>query len=276
MTPRMSQGCALVLLLAMAVATAAGMIAWGPIELQAGDHRFADERAWMNLPQALNVLACAPLVATGLWGMAAVSRSGWPVSLRTPLFAFFVLATLMSVVSAAYHMAPSDAGYVVTHLFAAGTMTMLALGFFAERVDPLFGSGPAVAAGCCAAGFAALWWFAGDLSSGHGDLRALFFLQGVPLLLIPAGALSLPGRFTAATDWLVMLSLYLLARSLGVVDAAVLASTGWISGHTLMHLLLAGVAGCLAYRVGVTPGCTQSLATLVESTQRSTSLNTSS
>lgn len=277
MTPRMSQGCALVLLLAMAVAMGVGLLAWGPIELQASDHGFADEIAWMGVPQALNVMACLPLIVAGLWGMAAISRSGWPVALRTPWFAFFVLTTLMSAASGMYHLAPSDAGYVVTHLFAAAAMTMLALGFFAERVDPLFGSGPAVAAGCCTAGLCALWWFAGDLTSGHGDLRPLLFLQTVPLLLIPAGALSLPGRLTTTTDWLLMLGLYLLARSAGTADAATLAATGWISGHTLMHLLLAGVAGTLAYRAGVAPGFAHSTASsLVEPTQRNTSLNTSS
>jgi len=50
MSPRMSQGCTLVLLLAMMLALAVGLTAWGPISLQPGDHAYADPRAWVYVP----------------------------------------------------------------------------------------------------------------------------------------------------------------------------------------------------------------------------------
>jgi len=276
MSPRMSQGAALVLLLAMMLAMAVGMMAWGPIELLPSDHRFADLRVWLGLPQAFNALACVPLVVVCALGIVGMQRSRWPMALRTPCMGFFTLAALMSLSAIAYHLEPSDAGYVLGHAFAAGAMTMLGLAFMAERIDTLFGSAPAVLGAMSVVGFATLWWFAGNWATGHGDLRALVFLQSLPLLLIPAGALSLQGRFTRGGDWLVMLSLYLLARSADLADQRLFDATG-VGGHALMHLLLAAVAGCIAYRAGVVPGDKRSAApSLSEPTQRRTSLNTSS
>lgn len=275
MSPRMSQGCALVLLLAMMVAMAAGMMAWGPIELSAADHAFADGRRFIGLPNALNTLACLPLGAAAFWGARVMATTSWPQPLRTPWLAFFVLAALMSASAAAYHADPSDAGYVLAQLFASGAMTMLTIAFMAERLDPWFGSATAIAAGAAVAGGAGLWWVAGDIATGHGDLRPLFYLQVLPLLLVPAGAPGLAGRFTRPTDWFFMLGMYLVARSVGLLDEAVLSATGSISGHTLMHLLLTGVVLCAAYRAAP-PTRGSADTSLVDPTQRSTSLNTSS
>jgi hypothetical protein len=81
------------------------------------------------------------------------------------------------------------------------------------------------------------------------DLRPLLFLQLLPVLLIPAGALGLTGAYTAKTDWLVILGLYVTARACDAGDDTVLRFTGQaISGHALMHLCLAGVTAWLAYR----------------------------
>jgi len=277
MSPRMSQGCTLVLLLAMMFALAVGLMAWGPISLQPGDHQYADQRSWAGIPNALDALSCLLLAGAAVWGMLATRRSAWPATLRAPWLAFFALAGLHSASSALYHLSGSDAGYALSHTFAAGAFAMLLLGFLSERVDTLYGSPHALAAGLTLAAAAGLWWFAGQWNIGRGDLRGLLFLESLPILLIPAGALALNGKYTTPGDWLAVLYLYVAARSAGLADSAVFNATGWISGHTLMHLLLAAVAARLAYRAGTAPGSVLGFAGAgVEPTQRSTSLNTSS
>jgi hypothetical protein len=267
----------MVLLLAMAFAMAAGLLAWGPVPITPADHRFADERASFGLPHFVNVISGLPLLAVSLLGLRATARGTWPSALRAPWLAFFAMCAALSAAGIAYHVDPGDIGFVLTHLFAAGALTTLTLGFLAERVDALFGHVRALAAGCGAVCLAGLWWWVGQWADGSGDLRPLLFLETLPLLLIPAGALGLTGRHTSAVDWLGMLGLYLLSRIAGFADTAVYAATEWISGHTLMHLAWAGVTGWLAYRAVVAPGAERSLtAVLGESTQRSTSLNTSS
>jgi hypothetical protein len=253
----MSQGCTLVLLLAMMIALAVGLTAWGPISLQPGDHAYADPRTWARIPNAFNVLSCLPLAAAGLRGFFSTWRAEWPSSLRRPWLAFFAL--------------------VAVHAVAAGAFVALLLGFLAERVDARCGSPQGVTAGLALAVLAGLWWLGGEWSIGHGDMRALVFLETLPVLLIPAGALRLKGRFTSSGDWLAMLYLYVAARSAGLADVAVFNATGWLSGHTLMHLLLAALTARLAYRAGTVPGAVPAAAVPpAEPTQRSTSLNTSS
>ncbi len=273
----MSQGCTLVLLLAMMSALAVGLMAWGPISLQPLDHQYADQRGWAGLANAFNALSCLPLLGVGGWGWAATWRSRWPATLRAAWLAFFALAALHAASAAIYHLAPGDIGQALSHTFAAGAFAMLLLGFLSERVDPLYGSTPALVVALALAAAAGLWWLVGQWVLGHGDLRGLLFLECLPILLIPAGALGLTGRFTSPADWLAMLYLYVAARSAGLADAAVFNATGWISGHALMHLLLAAVAARLAYRAGTAPGAAASFAGgAAEPTQRSTSLNTTS
>jgi hypothetical protein len=212
-----------------------------------------------------------------MWGFVAIVRSGWPPTLRRPWLAFFALVALHSAAAGAYHLWPGDASHAVAHVLAASAFVMLLLGFLAERMDARYGSLQGVAIGVALAMLAGVWWFGGEWSSGHGDLRPLLFLETVPVLLIPAGALRLNGRFTSSGDWLAMLYLYVAARSAGLADAAVFHLSGWISGHALMHLLFAALAARLAYRAGAMPGAALGFGGVaVEPTQRKTSLNTSS
>jgi hypothetical protein len=273
----MSQGCTLVLLLAMMVALAVGLMAWGPISLQPDDHLYADLSAWAGIPNAFNVLSCLPLVGTGLWGLVAVWRSDWPASMRMPWLGFFGLVAVHSMAAGVYHLWPGDGSHAVAHVLAAGAFVMLLLGFLAERVDARYGGLQSLAIGAALAVLAGIWWFGGEWSIGRGDMRALVFLETVPVLLIPAGAQRLKGRFTSSGDWLAMLYLYVAARGAGLADAAIFQTTGWLGGHTLMHLLLAALAARLAYRAGTVPGAVLGFAgRMAEPTQRNTSLNTSS
>lgn len=276
MTPRMSQGCALVLLLAMTLAMAAGLGAWGPIPLTPADHLFADQRSWAGIPSTINTLSCLPLLLVGLWGAVSAWRCNWDEALRQPWIGFFVMCMLMSLSALLHHLELSDGAFALAHAFAAASFIMLGLAFMAERMDELFGSRPAIAAGLCVAACCAAWWFLGQWSSGRGDLRPMLFFEALPLLLIPAGGLSLRGEHTTGTDWLASLSLYIAARVAGMADGIVYEWTGSLSGHTLMHLLLAASAGCLAYRASVAPGSVPAAPALLEPTHRSASLNTSS
>lgn len=272
MSPRLSQGCTWVLLLAMLLAMAAGLLAWGPMHLPALSR--GPSTVWAGLP----------LVAVAAWGAWTVRRARWPRDLRQPWMAFFVLGGLAGWAAVLAHATGSLAAHAAAHGLSAASMTLLALAFAAERMDAWFGSRAAVVAGCGVAAGAMLWWFAGQFTGGAGDVRALVFLQCLPLLLIPAGGLSLPGGFTRSVDWLVMLALYLLARLADLLDAPLHGLTGLtgLSGHVLMHLLVAAVVAWPIYRAGAasrragSPAAGAGVGSASEPTQRRTSLNTSS
>lgn len=254
----------------MTLAIAVGLLAWGPVLLHASAHHYADLRSLAGLANGINVLFCLPMLLTGMWGWRALGRSAWPVALQTPWRWFFACVAVSAGLAAAYHLAPGDVGYLAAQAVAAGGFTLLLCGFLAERVDPRFGSRVACLAALGLAGLAACLAALGSAP----DVRPLLLLQLLPVLLIPAGALSLSGRHTSTADWLVMLGLYALARLSDVGDAAVLRFTGGaVSGHALMHLCLAGVAAWLAYRAGAAASVRAAPAAGLA--QASTSLSTS-
>jgi hypothetical protein len=264
--PALDRRCALFTLLAMSLAIGMGLLAWGPIPLTPGAHVHADTRSLGGVTHGANVLVSLPMLWVGVWGWRALGRSGWPAALQAPWRLCFACATLAAGLAAAYHLAPTDVGYLSAQTAGAAAFVLLLCGFLAERVDARFGSGLASAVGL---GVVALAGIACAL--GAMDLRPLLLLQLLPVLLIPAGALSLPGERTAKTDWLLMLALYAVASACAVGDGAVMHFTGnALSGHALMHLCLAGVLARLAYRAG-----TAAEAEATGIAQASTSWNTS-
>lgn len=242
----LNRRCALFALLAMTLAIAMGLLAWGPIPPQSGTHHYADLRSLLGLAHGVNAVFCLPMLAAGIWGWRAIQRSAWPVALKTPWRWCFAGITVTAASAVAYHLVPGDRTYLVAQALVAGSFSLLLCGFLAERVHAGFGSRGACVA---ALGVAAL---AATLSSlaASTDLRPLLLLQLLPVLLIPAGALNLPGLHTRQADWLLVLGLYALARVSDLGDDSVLLATrGALSGHALMHLCMAGVAAWLAYRV---------------------------
>jgi hypothetical protein len=237
--------CALFLLVAMTAGLVVGLLATGPWWVPPDEHLHAGDHS--RFGHAVNVLATLPLLGAGLWGLLALRRCGWPAALTRPWVLCCISAMLMALASALYHVHPEDPDFIVSNIAAAGIFMYLLAGFLAERVHAVFGSwrvcllvlGVVLAAGAFTA------W--GLRHEGRVDLRALLLMQMLPVLLIPAGALSLPGAHTERPTWGAVLGLYLLARACDLGDQTLLDLTGWIGGHALMHVGLALSLGALAF-----------------------------
>lgn len=274
-TDQLGRRCALVMLASMTLAVAMGLLAWGPVELTAHAHTYADERAWLGVAGTANVWVNAAMLAAGAWGWRATRLSRWPLHLRTPWQLFQLCAMVSAAAAALYHARPHDTLFVLTHIATASGFVMLTLGLLAERVHARFGALPVclmVLAGIALTGSAVL------LARTQGaslDMRPLLLLEIIPVLVIPAGALSLPGRSTAVFDWIVVLTLYTLAKLFEAGDAFILEASGWISGHTLMHLALSATVGWMAYCAVLARTATASAGEESgAATHRETSLNT--
>lgn len=243
MTEQLGRRCALVLFVAMSIALLTGLLAWGPVPLGPGAHEYADMRAWFGLPNAANLLASLALLPAALFGLVATRSSGWPMALRRPWLGFHACALAAAVLAAVYHLAPTDTAYLLANTALSAACALLTAALLAERVDPRFGSAAAVGSICAIVAAAAGWvgW------TGASDLRPFIMIDVLPVLLVPAGALGLPGGHLRSTDWTAVLFAYAAAKLADIGDAAIFAATGWLSGHALMHLGLAFVAAWLAY-----------------------------
>ena len=235
--------CTLVLLAAVVLALFTGLLAWGPVPWNASSLPPAPARRALDLAALQNVLCSLAQVLAGAWGWRVTRASPLPPALQRPWAAFHLLIVAAGGAALLFHLSPGWPTWLLAHATVSGAFAMLAAGALAERVDARIGEAPLLAALLLlvlAAALATAW-------SGGTDLRGLLLLEVLPALLLPASAFGLRGDWTRAPDWTVMLSGYYLARLAGAHDAWVRTALGGLGGQALMHLLLAGVSGWLAY-----------------------------
>ena len=230
----------------LALAALLGVALWihGPIPQWASYHHFADQRAWLAIPNAADVLSNLLFALIGAWWLWAMREL--PRTPATPAWRAFALALIATAAgSAFYHWAPDNASLAFDRLPIAWACAALTCAFLAERVDERWSRGGVLAAALVfASASVGLWWL--SETAGRSDLRAYLFVQFLPMLLVPAALLlRLPRRFAAAVPdraWWGVLAGYALAKGLEVADHAVFEHLAWLSGHTLKHLVAAGAA----------------------------------
>lgn len=216
----------------------------GPITQWAGYHQFADVRPWGLLPHAANVLSNLPFAVVGVWALWRLANQ--PGMLAWRLFAAAI--TLTAIGSSVYHWQPDKVGLVIDRLPIAWACATLLCAFLAERVDTRWANARSLVLAVLVSSLAVAWWAVGE-AHGQGDLRPYVFVQFLPMLLIPAALVmnmqAVSPRALPASAWWAALALYGLAKALEAADHTVLEVLGFISGHSLKHLLAAGTAGWL-------------------------------
>jgi hypothetical protein len=226
--------------------TVVGMLAYGRIPQLAGYHAFADQRTWLHLPNAGDVLSNAGFALAGIWGLSRV----WGWHQRTPdsqarvAYVLFLLALVMTAAgSAFYHLAPDDGRLVWDRLpIALGCATLLA----AVRTESRDGGNPWLTLGpplACAV--VSVWWWQWTNARGHDDLRPYLLLQGLPLLLVPLWHWEAEAPPARRRAFGLAIGLYVVAKLFELHDRDVFTALGIMSGHTIKHLLASLAAAIL-------------------------------
>jgi hypothetical protein len=213
-------------------------------------HNMADQRSWLGIPNAWNVLSNLPFAVIGVLGLAAIFgcnverrvpfRDSWE---RWPYAALFTGVALTSVGSSYYHLAPDNARLVWDRL----PMTIGFMGFLtavlAERVGLsvarwLFT--PLLALGAVSVGY----WYWSEVQ-GAGDLRLYLLVQFGSLLVVVLLLILYPARYGGGRYLVAGLAAYVAAKGFELADGPVFALGRIVSGHTLKHLVAAGGVACL-------------------------------
>jgi hypothetical protein len=224
------------------LAALAGLLA-GPIPQDPAYHRLADGRAWLGVPNGLNVLSNGAFVLVGALGLCSVLDAGtWRGAFREPrerwpYLIFFGGLLLTGFGSAYYHWAPGNRRLLWDRLPLAITLMGLLAATIAERIGvrpALRLLGPLVAL----AGASVVYWHLTELRGG-GDLRPYALVQFYPIVAVPLMLWLLPPRYTRGGDLLAAAATYAVARLPELGDAWVFSLTQVVSGHTLKHLLAA-------------------------------------
>lgn len=195
-------------------------------------HAFADQRALFGIPHAMDVLSNLPFLLLGLIGLGRL-RTAVDARWRglQLLLSLGLLLTFLG--SSVYHLAPADTDLVLDRLgmlvlFAAilGLATADRLGFVAAGWT---------LCGVSMGGGAALWsWQASD------NLLPWIVLQGGGMLLLMLLASCRPLRNGQGFRLGLCVAWYALAKLCELHDQELFhLSSGWLSGHSVKHLLSA-------------------------------------
>jgi hypothetical protein len=226
----LSRAEALLLGVIAALALLAGL---GPHLTQAPHiHDYADQRAWLGLPCALDVLSNLPFALFGFWGLRVLGRvpaAALDRTQRALAALFFVGLVLTALASGWYHWRADDAGLFIDRLgmsFAfAGLLGLAVAGHISARAG---------------AGLAPVVLFWGVLGAWVcwklGNLLPWALLQGAGLvLLLLLSALRPRGL---AVSWWHVIAIYAVAKLCELADHVIYEGTAQlISGHSLKHLV---------------------------------------
>jgi hypothetical protein len=174
-------------------------------------------------------------------GLARLSRLS-VAALRPQYIVLCVGAALVGVGSGHYHFAPSTPALVWDRLPMTVAFMALFSAVIQDRLSERLGRillWPLIIVGVASIA----WWHWSELA-GRGDLRPYGIVQFLPMLLIPLMLLSFSGRGLRA-DWLwSTLAIYVAAKIAEHLDGPIFAATGYLSGHSLKHLLAALAVWC--------------------------------
>jgi hypothetical protein len=211
------------------------------IEQNQAYHRFADTRTVLGVRNGLNVLSNLAFLVVGAWGLRVALRGARfsDPRERPPWAALFMGVLLTAPGSAWYHLDPNDASLVWDRLpMSVGFMGLFAA-LIGERVSVDWGV--RLLPPLLAAGAASVAWWAWD-----GNLVPYYVVQFYPLLAILLLLALFPPPYTMGGDLLIALALYVAAKQVETYDRPIHEALGFVSGHTLKHLLAAAGAAWLA------------------------------
>jgi hypothetical protein len=220
----------------------------GRIAQPAHYNEFADHSAVSGIPHAADVFSNAGFALVAIWGWLTLRprraseqlRAGWP-GYRLFLIGLFLTA----FGSAFYHLAPDNARLLWDRLPIALVCAGLLAGV---RGDLRGGSKAGIEVIVLALyAVASVAWWAITERAGAGDLQPYLLLQGLALILIPLWQAIYRAPRTDRIAFGTAMALYILAKVAEVLDHEIATALGFITGHTLKHLLATAATAAVVW-----------------------------
>jgi hypothetical protein len=215
-----------------------------PVPQPLSYHLFADQRAFLGIPNFGDVASNLPFAIVGIWGLIFLRRT-WLDGRRDafadsreiwPYVFIFLGLVLTAAGSTYYHLAPDNARLVWDRLPLSMTFMSVVAAVIADRMPPRIGLW--LLPIFLSVGFGSvLQWYWSE-TKGAGDLRFYAAVQVYSVLVILV-AFLFPARYTRGSDLGFVLGFYGLAKALELFDVPVFAVLHFVSGHTLKHVAAA-------------------------------------
>lgn len=240
------------LLVAIALAILAVALVAPPYAQNESYHQFADGRAFFGIPNFLDVVSNLGFLVAGLGGLWFVlggrHADGTPAfEQRADRWCWGVVCAAVALTCCGswyYHLVPDSARLAWDRLPMAIAFGAILAATVAERVSARAGAlllGPLVLLGAFSVGY---WRY--TVIMGRESLNLYAAVQFGALLLIVLLISLFPSRYTRGGDLWGAFGLYALAKVAEHYDYEILAASGgFVSGHTLKHLIAAGAMAWL-------------------------------
>ena len=220
----------------------------GRIAQPAHYNEFADQSTASGIPHAADVFSNAGFALVAIWGWLTLRprrasdhlRAGWP-GYRLFLIGLFLTA----FGSAFYHLAPDNISLIWDRLPIALVCAGLLAGVRGDirggsksEIDVIVLALYAVAS--------VAWWAITD-RNGAGDLRPYLLLQALALILIPLWQAIYRCPRTDRIAFATAMVLYILAKVAEVLDHEIASAFGFVTGHTLKHLIATAATAAVVW-----------------------------
>ena len=228
------------LLLAFAVAMAIALALLPPFPQPQEYHRFADTRAWLGIPNFLDVFSNLAFIGVAVAGLNTVLRPGRAAFIdraeHLPYALFFLALVATAFGSAWYHLAPDNARLFWDRLPINICFAALLSAVIAERCS--IRAGLLLLLPLAATGAGMAWYWLWSETRGAGNVLPYFAFQLYALLAILLLMRFFPSRYSRGADLYRVVMLYGAALAAELLDRHIYA-LGQVGGHTLKHLLAA-------------------------------------
>ncbi|MBL4592285.1 MAG: ceramidase domain-containing protein [Flavobacteriales bacterium] len=226
-------------LVAVFIVTAIALNFLDPIAQDLAYHRFSDCRTYIGIPHFMDVVSNIPFLIIGFMGIRLARKAFGKDTMANFLMTFvlFVGVFLTGLGSAFYHYAPNN----FTLIFDRLPMTLVFTAFFAtiiyDYVDKRVGAWVFYFLLVVGA-YSIFYWYYTEII-GKGDLRLYAFIQFFPVVAVPLILVFYKNRELYTKRLLYVFGAYILAKLFEHFDTQIFEFLGFVSGHTIKHLLSA-------------------------------------
>jgi hypothetical protein len=216
-----------------------------PIPQDPAYHDFADQRTLLHVPYTMDVLSNLAFVLAGVHGLWVLGKGAGGRSdcnfiderERAAYIYFFLGVALTGFGSGWYHLKPSTESLFWDRLPMTLAFMSLLAAMIQERMSLRVGIlllKPLILVGAATI----IYWRVTE-NAGAGDLRFYGLVQFYPMVAIPLMLLLFPPRYSHGHYFWWLFIAYGLAKVVEHFDDALFSLTGFLSGHSLKHLLAA-------------------------------------
>lgn len=228
------------IIILISLGTLVALLIHGAIPQSLSYHAFVDGRTIWAIPNFFDVMSNITFMLVGLLGLykTAVNHTLKLVAGNSMAYrVFFLGIALVGAGSGYYHLNPGNETLVWDRIpMTIAFMALLSI-IMGEFISPRTGSillVPLVALGI----LSVLYWHWTE-TAGHGDLRPYILVQFLPMLVIPVILVCFKSACTHAGSYWILFSAYAAAKVFEYFDREIYAMLGFVSGHSLKHIVAA-------------------------------------